>query len=188
LRDEILFLFLNHQKEIRSHSALKKSALPQPSGNEKKEVMMELAKECLESMMTKNTEAISVYMKILEGKISTLDTYDRGISDIMANHPDLREKYSQRDVENLRDLLVVICHNGLKEETLKAVKRRVKDMIDAVSSIEEMSLSDWAEHYLNQYRRFLYDLRELISTEIPLYQASNLAIARELAGLAESGS
>ena len=149
---------------------------------------MELTKENLESMMTKNTEAISVYMKILEEKISTLDTYDRGISDIMTNHPDLREKYSQRDVENLRDLLVVICHNGLKEETLKAIKRRVKDMIDAVSSIEEMSLSDWAEHYLNQYRRFLYDLRELISTEIPLYQASNLAIARELTGLAESGS
>ena len=149
---------------------------------------MELTKENLESMMTKNTEAISVYMKILEEKISTLDTYDRGISDIMTNHPDLREKYSQRDVENLRDLLVVICHNGLKEETLKAIKRRVKDMIDAVSSIEEMSLSDWAEHYLNQYRRFLYDLRELISTEIPLYQASNLAIAREMTGLADSGS
>lgn len=132
-------------------------------------------------MLTKNTEAISVYMKILEGKVSTLDTYNKGISEIMADHhPDLREKYNQEDARDLRDLLVVICHNGLKEETLKAVKGKAKDMIDAVSSIEEMSLSDWAEHYLNQYRRFLYDLRDLITTEIPLYQASNLAISREL--------
>ena len=188
MRDEILFLFLNHQREIRSHSALKKSALPQPSGNEKKEVMMELAKECLERMYAESMRDVSVYESILEGKVSTLSTYIRGVDQIVDDHPNLREMHIQKDSETLRDLLVVICHNGLKEETLKAVKGKLGEMLGAVSSIEEMSLSDWAEHYLNQYRRFLYDLRELISTEIPLYQASNLAIARELAGLTESGS
>ena len=150
--------------------------------------MMELTKENLESMYAESMRDVSVYESILEGKVSTLSTYIRGVDQIVDDHPNLREMHIQKDSETLRDLLVAICHNGLKEETLKAVKGKLGEMLGAVSSIEEMSLSDWAEHYLNQYRRFLYDLRELISTEIPLYQASNLAIARELAGLAESGS
>ena len=150
--------------------------------------MMELTKENLESMYAESMRDVSVYESILEGKVSTLSTYIRGVDQIVDDHPNLREMHIQKDSETLRDLLVAICHNGLKEETLKAVKGKLGEMLGAVSSIEEMSLSDWAEHYLNQYRRFLYDLRDLITTEIPLYRASNLAIARELARLAESGS
>ena len=150
--------------------------------------MMELTKENLESMYAESMRDVSVYESILEGKVSTLSTYIRGVDQIVDDHPNLREMHIQKDSETLRDLLVANCHNGLKEETLKAVKGKLGEMLGSVSSIEEMSLSDWAEHYLNQYRRFLYDLRDLITTEIPLYRASNLAIARELARLAESGS
>lgn len=150
--------------------------------------MMELTKENLESMYAESMRDVSVYESILEGKVSTLSTYIRGVDQIVDDHPNLREMHIQKDSETLRDLLVAICHNGLKEETLKAVKGKLGEMLGAVSSIEEMSLSDWAEHYLNQYRRFLYDLRDLIDMEFPLYQMSSSGIARKLAELAESGS
>ena len=140
-------------------------------------------------MQTNNTEAISVYMKILEGKVSTLNTYNNGISDIMGDYPNLRKTHIQEDSKALRDLLVVICHNG-PEGSLEAVKRKINEMLGTVSSIKkgETSLSDWPGCYWSQYWEFLYGLRDLITTELPLYQASNLAIARELAELAESGS
>ena len=155
---------------------MKKSALPQPSGNEKRERTMELTKENLESMLAKNTEAISVYTEIMEGKISTLNTYNNGISDIMSDYPNLQKTHIQEDSEALRDLLVVICHNDL-EGSLEAVQGKINEMLGTVSSIKPPS--DWAEDYLNQYWRFLYDLRDLI-TELPLYRASNLAISRKL--------
>ena len=187
MRDEFLFLFLKkYQKEIGSHPALKKSALLQLSGDEKKERVMELTKENLERMYTESLKDVSVYESILEGKVSTLNTYNNGISDIMGDYPNLRKTHIQEDSEALRDLLVVICHNGL-EGSLEAVKGKINEMLGTVSSIAEgeSSMSDWPGCYWIQYRDFLHDLRDLITTEIPLYQASSLAIARKLA---ESGS
>lgn len=148
---------------------------------------MTLAKESLESMLTKNTEAISVCVSILEGKVSTLDTYDRGISDIMANHPDLREKYSQRDVETLRDLLIKLTHEGLKKNDLRRVEKKINEMVRAISSVEEagVSLSQWPWCYLHQYKFFLCDLKYLITTELFLYSLSNSTIRRELRELSE---
>ncbi len=186
MRDEFIFLFLKkYQKEIGSHPALKKSALPQPSGDERKERAM-LTKENLESMLTENTEAISVYTEILKGKVSTLNTYNNGISDIMGDYPNLQKTHIQEDSEALRDLLVSICHNGL-EGSLEAVQGKINEMLGAVSSIaeEESSMSDWPGCYWIQYWKFLRDLRDLITTEVPLYQASNLAIAKKLAELAD---
>lgn len=188
MRDEILFLFKNHQKEIGSHSALKKSALPQPSGNEKKEVMMELTKENLESMYAESMRDVSVCVSILEGKVSTLDTYDRGISDIMANHPDLREKYSPEDARSLRDLLIRLTREGLKKKTLRRVEKKINEMVRAaISSVEEagVSLSQWPWCYLHQYKFFLCDLKYLITTELFLYSLSNSTIRRELRELSE---
>ncbi|QWQ31140.1 hypothetical protein KOY49_02965 [Candidatus Minimicrobia vallesae] len=46
-------------------------------------------------------------------------------------------------------------------------------------------MSDWPGCYWIQYWKFLHDLRDLITTEVPLYQASNLAIAKKLAELAD---
>ena len=112
MRDEILFLFLNHQKEIRSHYALNKSALPQPSGNEKKEVMMELAKECLERMYAESMRDVSVYESILEGKVSTLSTYIRGVDQIVDDHPNLREMHIQKDSETRRDARRSLVYRG----------------------------------------------------------------------------
>ena len=148
---------------------------------------MELTKkENLERMYAKNTEAISAYTRILKGKISTLNTYNNGISNIMGDCPNLRKTHIQEDSEALRDLLVVICHNGL-EGSLEAVKGKINEMLDTVSSIaeKESSVSDWPGFYWIQYWEFLRDLRYLITTEVPLYQASNLAIARKLAELAD---
>ena len=188
MRDEFLFLFLKkYQKEIGSHPALKESALPQPSGDERKERAMELTKEDLESMLTKNTAAISVYMEILARKVSTLDTYNKGISEIMTDHPDLREKYNQEDARDLRDLLFKLTHEGLNQENLGIVEKKINEMLSAVSSIAEgeLPVSDWPGCYWSQYSGFLHGLRELIATEISLYQKSNLAIARKLAELAD---
>lgn len=63
-----------------------------------------LTKENLESMLTENTEAISVYTEILKGKVSTLNTYNNGISDIMGDYPNLQKTHIQEDSEALRDL------------------------------------------------------------------------------------
>lgn len=146
-----------------------------------------LTKENLESMLTKNTEAISVYMKILEEKVSTLNTYRRGIENIVGDHPSPRETYIQEDSKTLRDLLVAICHNGLEEtDTLKAAKGKINEILGSISSMA--SMSDWPGCYWSQYWEFLYSLRDLITTEIPLYQASKLTISKKLAELAESGS
>jgi len=145
-----------------------------------------LTKENLESMLTVYTEAISVYTEILKGKVSTLNTYNNGISDIMGDYPNLQKTHIQEDSEALRDLLVSICHNGL-EGSLEAVQGKINEMLGAVSSIaeEESSMSDWPGCYWIQYWKFLHDLRDLITTEVPLYQASNLAIAKKLAELAD---
>ena len=140
-----------------------------------------LTKENLNHMYAKNMEAISVYARILEGKISTLNAYNNGISDIMGDYPNLRKTHIQEDSEALRDLLVVICHNGL-EGSLAAVQGKINEMLDTISSIKPPS--DWAEDYLNQYWKFLYDLREIVA-ELPLYRASNLAISRKLRELSE---
>ena len=149
---------------------------------------MTLAKESLESMLTKNTEAISVYMEILEGKVSTLDTYNKGISDIMADHPDLREKYSPEDARRLRDLLIRLTRGGLKKKTLRGVRKKIKEMMDIISSIEkaEESLSDWPGCYWSQYREFLHDLEYLISIELFICRMSSSAITRKLKGLSGS--
>lgn len=146
-----------------------------------------LTKENLECMRTKNMQDISVYTEILKSKVSTLDTYRRGIHKIVGDHPSPRETYIQEDSKTLRDLLVSICHNGPKEETSKAAKGKINEMLDTVSSIAEgeSSMSDWPGCYWSQYRDFLHDLRDLITTEVPLYQKSNLAIARKLAELAD---
>ena len=87
-------------------------------------------------MYAKNTEAISAYARILEGKISTLNSYSNGISDIMGDYPNLRKTHIQEDSEALRDLLVSICHNGL-EGSLEAVQGKINEMLDTVSSIAE---------------------------------------------------
>lgn len=144
-----------------------------------------LTKETLNHMYAKNTEAISAYARILEGKISTLNSYSNGISDIMGDYPNLRKTHIQEDSEALRDLLVSICHNGL-EGSLEAVQGKINEMLDTVSSIAEggSPMSDWPGCYWSQYRDFLYGLRD-ITTEVHLYQASNLAIARKLAELAD---
>lgn len=149
---------------------------------------MELTKENLNHMYAKNTEAISAYTRILEEKISTLNTYNNGISDIMGDYPNLRKTHIQEDSEALRDLLVVICHNGL-EGSLEAVQGKINEMLGTVSSIAEggSPISDWPGCYWSQYRDFLYSLRD-ITAELPLYRASNLAISKKLAELAESGS
>ena len=145
-----------------------------------------LTKETLNHMYAKNTEAISAYARILEGKISTLNSYSNGISDIMGDYPNLRKTHIQEDSEALRDLLVSICHNGL-EGSFEAVQGKIDKILGAVSSIAEgeSSMSDWPGCYWSQYSSFLYSLRELITTEVPLYQESNLAIARKLAELAD---
>ncbi len=98
----------------------------------------------------------------------------------------LQKTHIQEDSEALRDLLVSICHNGL-EGSLEAVQGKINEMLGAVSSIaeEESSMSDWPGCYWIQYWKFLRDLRDLITTEVPLYQASNLAIAKKLAELAD---
>ena len=95
-----------------------------------------LTKETLNHMYAKNTEAISAYARILEGKISTLNSYSNGISDIMGDYPNLRKTHIQEDSEALRDLLVSICHNGL-EGSLEAVQGKINEMLDTVSSIAE---------------------------------------------------
>ena len=147
---------------------------------------MEVTKENLERMYTKNTEAISVYASILEGKVSTLNTYINGISDIMGDYPNLQKTHIQEDSEALRDLLDSICHNG-PEGSLEAVQGKIDKILGAVSSIAEgeSPVSDWPGCYWSQYSGFLHGLRELIATEVPLYQKSNLAIARKLAELAD---
>ena len=122
-----------------------------------------LTKENLSHMCAKNTEAISVYASILEGKVSTLNAYNNGISDIMGDYPNLQKTHIQEDSEALRDLLDSICHNG-PEGSLEAVQGKIDK---------------------SQYSGFLHGLRELIATEVPLYQKSNLAIARKLAELAD---
>ena len=142
-----------------------------------------LTKESLGRMYTESLKDVSVYESILEGKVSTLDTYRRGIENIVGDHPSPREIYIQEDSKTLRDLLVSICHNGLKEETSKAAKGKINEILGSISSMAPMS--DWPGCYWIQYWEFLHDLRDLITTEVPLYQASNLAIARKLA---ESGS
>lgn len=145
-----------------------------------------LTKEVLSHMCAKNTEAISVYASILEGKVSTLNAYNNGISDIMGDYPNLQKTHIQEDSEALRDLLDSICHNG-PEGSLEAVQGKIDKILGAVSSIAEgeSPVSDWPGCYWSQYSGFLHDLRELIATEIPLYQKSNLAIARKLAELAD---
>lgn len=147
---------------------------------------MELTKESLESMLTKNTEAISVYMEILRSKISTLDIYRRGIDEIVDN-PDLREKYSPEDARSLRDLLIRLTRGGLKKKTLRRVEKKIREMMNIISSTEkaEVSLSDWLECYWSQYWQFLYDLKYLISIELFLYRMSSSAIARKLREFSE---
>lgn len=148
---------------------------------------MELTKEKLESMLDNNTEAISVYTKILKSKISTLDIYRRGIDEIVANNPDLREKYSPGDARSLRDLLIRLTCGGLKKKTLRRVEKKIREMMNIISSTEkaEVSLSDWLECYWSQYWEFLYDLKYLITTELFLYSLSNSTIRRELRELSE---
>lgn len=138
-------------------------------------------------MLTKNTEAISVYMKILEGRVSTLDTYRRGVDEIVANNPDLREKYSPEDARSLRDLLIRLTRGGLKKKTLRRVEKKIREMMNIISSTEkaEVSLSDWLECYWSQYWQFLYDLKYLISIELFLYRMSSSAIARKLREFSE---
>jgi len=144
-----------------------------------------LTKENLECMRTKNMQDISVYMEILKSKVSTLDSYRRGIENTVGDHPSPREKYIQEDSKNLRDLLVTICHNDLEEKTLKAAKGKINEILGSISSAEgEASMSDWQKYYLNQYWEFLYGLVDLITTELTLYST----IARKLDELAESGS
>lgn len=148
---------------------------------------MELTKENLESMMTKNTEAISVYMKILRSKMSTLDTYWNGVSEIVADNPDLQDKCSLEDIKDLRNLLVRLTYAGLNKQGLRRVEKKIKEMVRAISSVEEagVSLSRWPWCYLHQYKFFLCDLKYLITTELFLYSLSNSTIRRELRELSE---
>ena len=141
-----------------------------------------LTKENLECMRTKNMQDISVYTEILKSKVSTLDTYRRGINEIVGDHPSPRETYIQEDSKTLRDLLVAICHNDLEEKTLKAAKGKINEILGSISSMAPTS--DWPGCYWIQYWEFLYGLGDLITTELTLYST----IARKLAELAESGS
>ena len=151
---------------------------------------MKSTREDLEKMQTNNTETISVYTKILRSKISTLDIYRRGIDEIVANNPDLREKYSPEDARSLRDLLIRLTRGGLKKKTLRRVEKKIREMMNIISSTEkaEVSLSDWLGCYWSQYWQFLYDLKYLISIELFLYRMSSSAIARKLKEFSEPAS
>ena len=85
-----------------------------------------------------------MYASILEGKVSTLNAYNNGISDIMGDYPNLQKTHIQEDSEALRDLLDSICHNG-PEGSLEAVQGKIDKILGAVSSIAEgeSPVSDW---------------------------------------------
>ena len=146
-----------------------------------------LTKENLECMRTKNMQDISVYTEILKSKVSTLDTYRNGVSEIVADNPDLQDKCSLEDIKDLRNLLVRLTYAGLNKQGLKRVEKKLKEMVRAISSVEEVgvSLSRWPWCYLYQYKFFLCDLKYLITTELFLYSLSNSTIRRELRELSE---
>ena len=125
-------------------------------------------------MLNNNTETVAVHMVVLRRKVSTLDTYRRGIDEILDGYTGTRKTYIQKDSENLRDLLIKLSNEGLKEETLKAVTAKINEILVSISSIagEELFMSGWPKSYLNQYWGFLCNLKYLVDTELPLYLAS----------------
>ena len=146
---------------------------------------MKLTKENLERMYAENAEDISVRMNILRGKTSTLDTYRNGVSEIVAENPDLRDKYSLEDMKDLRNLLVRLTYAGLNKKDLRRVTRKIEKMVHAISSVEEAETPWWPWYYLYQYETFLYGLKYTITTELFLYSLSNSAIHRKLREFSE---
>lgn len=131
-------------------------------------------------MCTKNAKNASAFVSALRDDLSTLEAYRNGVSEIVGNYPDLRDKYNLEDIRDLKSLLVRLTYAGPSKKGLKRTERKLKEMVRAISSVEEAETSRWPWCYLHQYEEFLYYLLATIGTEIFFYPLRNLAILRGL--------
>lgn len=164
------FFFKNHQKEMRSHPALKKSALPQPSGDGKEEVMMKLAIQTPQEEYAKNTEIISACIDIIKIRIPALDECSQWIDNLVVYKCAL----------DLKASLLKLAYTSLTKEKILKAKEEINRMINLLGPTEEESST--VHRISKQYRRqchiLLCELKDLV--EMPLFTCwrSNSAIAR----------
>ena len=131
-------------------------------------------------MCTKNAKNASAFVSALRDDLSTLEAYRNGVSEIVGNYPDLRDKYNLEDIRDLKSLLVRLTYAGPSKKGLKRTERKLKEMVRTISSVEEAETSRWPWCYLHQYEEFLYYLEATIRTEIFFCPLRNLAILRGL--------